>query len=263
MLTAGEMKAESFVLTLGDAFNFDSDSINDGFPVLAGMGGTPVASNPTVIYGSGNDDTLHNYSVLDRFVTTVHQEAQGFTVGEFITYAQSKSSLPALKDLNLTFDGNDKVRFWEIDQAGFDDLDIYTYTSLHGAERYNFPFLYQYWNYSAQDYYDPAGKMSRNEVIDHIFENGQSEIFLMSVRSFSQRYIVIDEKYDNNDYNLESYWSACNLLDLVNSYRSKTEAITANARMAVNEIVVTVPRPVHSAQVGGLAASEWLYYNYL
>ena len=46
------------------------------------------------------DTTNHNYSLLDRFVTTVHQEAQGFTVAEFVEYAQSKSAVEAIKDLD-------------------------------------------------------------------------------------------------------------------------------------------------------------------
>lgn len=159
------------------------------------------------------DTTNHNYSVLDRFVTTVHQEAQGFTVPEFVTYAQSKSTLDSLKALTLTFAGEDEVAFWEIDQTAFDDMDTYSYNDLYGVARYNFPLLYAYWDYRTQDYYDPAGQMTRDEVIDYIFENGEPETFLLSVRAFSQRYMVTEEKYDAGDYNMENYWQSQGVMD--------------------------------------------------
>ena len=164
-------------------------------------------------------NAVHNYSMLDRYVTPVHQEAQGFTVGEFIAYAQSKSDVGALRNIKLTFDGIDKIRFWEIDQAGYDDLDTYTYNDLYGVARYNFPLLYQYWNYTTQDYYDPSGEMPRAAVIDHIFSSGQSEVFLLSVTAFSQRYILTEEKYGTGDYNLENYWNSQGLLDNERSVR--------------------------------------------
>ena len=173
----------------------------------------PVSAMEADMKAGKINDALHNYSVLDRFVTTVHQEAQGFSVGEFVAYAQAKSGVPALRGLKLTFDGSDKIRFWEIDQTGYDDFDTYTYDDLYGVSRYNFPLLYQYWNYATQDYYDPAGKMSRDEVIDHIFKNGQSEVFVLSVRAFSQRYIITDYKYNTNDYKMESCWFDKGLLD--------------------------------------------------
>ena len=159
------------------------------------------------------DTTLHNYSVLDRYVTTVHQEAEGFTVPEFVDYAQSKSSLSGLRNLSLSFAGTDEIAFWEIDQTGFDDMDTYSYDDLYGVARYNFPLLYQYWNYRTQDYYDPAGKLSREEVIDHIFQSGEPETMLLSVRAFSQRYMITDEKYGAGDYNMENLWRDSELLD--------------------------------------------------
>ncbi|MCD7947634.1 MAG: S-layer homology domain-containing protein [Oscillospiraceae bacterium] len=156
---------------------------------------------------------LHNYSVLDRFVTTLHQEAQGFTVGEFIDYAQGKSTSDTLRALDLSFQNEDKIAFWEIDQTAYDDLDTYTYNTLYGVERYNFPLLYKYWDYTTQDYADPEGKMTRDEVIDYIFENGESENFLLSVRAFSQRYMITSEKMEAGDYNMENYWSQMGYLD--------------------------------------------------
>ena len=159
------------------------------------------------------DDTLHNYSLLDRYVTTVHQEAQGFSVPDFVTYAQKKSEVPSIRNLKLSFAGNDAIRFWEIDQNGFDDKDIYTWNQLYGVQRYNFPLLYEYWDYGTQDYYDPAGKMTRDEAVDYIFKNGEPETFLLSVRAFSQRYMVTDGKFGTGDYNLENCWQEQGLLD--------------------------------------------------
>jgi hypothetical protein len=158
------------------------------------------------------NDTLHNYSLLDRYVTTLHQEAQGFTVPEFIEYAKEKSDSAALRALPLSFSGKTAVQFWEIDQTGYDDLDTYTYEQLYGTPRYNFPLLYEYWDYATQDYKDPAGKMSREQVIDLIFAGGEPETVLLSVRAFSQRYMITEEKF-GVDYNMESYWSEKGLLD--------------------------------------------------
>ena len=44
MLSAADMQTDAFVLALGSAFNMDTDEINGGFPILAGMGGTPVTA---------------------------------------------------------------------------------------------------------------------------------------------------------------------------------------------------------------------------
>lgn len=159
------------------------------------------------------DSTNHNYSILDRYVTTVHQEAQGFTVPDYVTYAQSKSSLAALRELPLTFTGTDKIAFWEIDQNGFDDKDTYSYHDLYGVARYNFPLLYEYWDYRSQDYSDPAGKLSRDAVIEHILSRGEPESVLLAVRAYSQRFLITDEKYGAQDYNMENYWKTTGKLD--------------------------------------------------
>ena len=172
----------------------------------------PVSEMEADMAAGKIDSTLHNYSLLDRFVTTLHQEAQGFSVPEFIDYAKGKSSLASLRSLPLALNGESTVQFWEIDQRGYDDMDTYTYDELYGVARYNFPLLYQYWDYTKQDYYDPAGKMSRAEVIDYIFENGRPETVIMSVRAFSQRYMITSEKF-GVDYNMESYWNEKKLLD--------------------------------------------------
>ena len=158
------------------------------------------------------DNTLHNYSMLDRFVTTIHQEGQGFTVPEFIDYAKGKSSTAAIRSLPLALSGDSVIKFWGIDQTAYNDLDTYTYSDLYGDIRYNFPMMYEYWDYTRQDYYDPAGKMTRSEVIDYIFDHGEQRLFILAVRSYSQRYMVTDEKF-GTDYNMENYWNTRSLLD--------------------------------------------------
>ncbi|MDR3278175.1 MAG: hypothetical protein LBT12_05320, partial [Oscillospiraceae bacterium] len=158
------------------------------------------------------DATLHNYSLLDKFVTTLHQEAQGFSVPDFIDYARGKSTVAAIKALPLALEDASTIQFWEIDQTAYDDMDTYTYGDLYGVPRYNFPLLYEYWDYKTQDYYDPTGKMTREETIDHIFKNRQPELFVLSVRAFSQRYMATSEKF-GVDYNMESYWFNQGFLD--------------------------------------------------
>lgn len=172
----------------------------------------PVSEMEADMKAGKIDETIHNYSLLDRFVTTLHQEAQGFTVPEFIDYAREKSTLASLRELPLSLTGGSEVSFWEIDQTGFDELDTYTYGELYETPRYNFPLLYEYWDYEKQDYYDPAGKMTREQVLDRIFENGEPETVILSVRAFSQRYMVTSEKF-RIDYNMENYWSNQSLLD--------------------------------------------------
>ena len=176
----------------------------------------------------------HNYSVLDKYVTTLHQEAQGFTVPEFVTYAQEKSTLPALQSLNLRFAGRDEVAFWEIDDDGYDELDTYTYADLYGVARYNFPLLYEYWNYKTQDYYDPAGNMSREQVIDYIFDHGEPETWLLSVRAFSQRFQATGEKYGAADYNMENYWQTQGLMDNERTIRLMAPMTEAELRGKVS-----------------------------
>ena len=201
--------------TVGTVLFYVTNS--DGDEILVSQ--LPVEMMEADMKAGKIDNTVHNYSLLDRFVTTLHQEAQGFTVPEFVEYAQGKSTAPVIRGLDLAFAGNDTVRFWEIDQAGYDNMDSYTFDNLYGETRYNFPLLYQYWNYTTQDYYDPAGKMTREQVIEHIFKNGDEEIFLLSVRGFSQRYMITYEKYDAKDYNMESYWYSGGLLDNARTIR--------------------------------------------
>lgn len=209
------------------------------------------------------DMANHNYSLLDRYVTPVHQEAQGFTVPEFVTYAQSKSAAAGIKNLSLTFAGKDKISFWEIDQRGFDNLDTYTSDDLYGVARYNFPMLYQYWNYRTQDYYDPAGKLTRDEVVDHIFENGEPETMLLSVHAFSQRYMITDGKYNAGDYNMENLWHDSGVMDAQRTIRvmkPMTEAelrnkasTAADTRYWVANILLDMEKKPPIASLGKVA----------
>jgi hypothetical protein len=184
------------------------------------------------------DDTVHNYSLLDKFTTTVHQEAQGFTVPDFIEYAQSKSPLGSLKSLPLELSGESQIAFWEIDQTGYDDMDSYTYADLYEVPRYNFSRLYEYWDYAKQDYYDPNGKMTKAEVIDYIFENAEPETTILSVRAFSQRYMQTPEKFEI-DYNLESYWYNSGLLD-------NQRTIRVMIPMTKDELLTKAPTAMNS-----------------
>lgn len=224
----------------------------------------PVSGMEADMAAGSIDTANHNYSLLDRFVTTIHQEAQGFTVPEFVAYAQAKSSSPALKSLPLTFAGEDKIAFWEIDQTGFDDMDTYTYGDLYGVARYNFPLLYQYWNYRTQDYYDPEGKLSRDEVIDRIFQGGEPETMLLSVRAFSQRYMITEGKYDAGDYNMENLWLSRGLLDNERTVRvmkpmTKDELYNkqptaADTRYWVSRILLDMAASPSLSSLGAVAA---------
>lgn len=159
------------------------------------------------------DSALHNYSILDRYVTTVHQEAEGFTVPEFVTYARGKSTQAALRALDLTFAGQDAIRLWEIDQTGFDDMDTYTCDALYGAARYNYPLLYRYWDYRTQDYADPDGVLTRQQAVEKILQSAEPEVPLLSVLAFSQRYMITEGKYGTGDYQMENCWKTSGLLD--------------------------------------------------
>lgn len=224
----------------------------------------PVSEMEADMAAGKIDTTNHNYSLLDRYVTTVHQEAQGFTVPEFVAYAQSKSTLDSLQNLNLSFAGEDRVAFWEIDQSGFDEMDTYSYNDLYGVARYNFPLLYEYWDYRTQDYYDPAGIMTRDEVIDYIFANGEQETFLLSVRAFSQRYMVTDEKYESGDYNMENLWQTMGVMDnqrTIRMMKPMTEeelrdkiSSTADTRYWIANILLNMAQKPNVAPLGRVAA---------
>ena len=225
----------------------------------------PVSEMASDMAAGRIDRAVHNYSLLDRYVTTVHQEAQGFTVGDFVEYAKGKSSLSSIQNANLTFAGQDAVNFWEIDQTGYDEMDSYTYEDLYGVQRYNFPLLYKYWNYKTQDYYDPDGSMSRDEVVDYIFENGEPEVFLLSVKALSSRYMASD-KYGSGDYNMEDVWNNSGKLDTERTIRlmkPMTEeelrsgtSTAADTRYWVARILLEMASAPNITSQGAVAAPE-------
>ena len=162
-------------------------------------------------YLNNNLDTygrVHNYSVLDSYVTPVHQEAQGFTAQELLGYAISQSTLENIDELGLSFSGEDSVAFWEIDDNAFDAADTYTYDSLYGVTRYNFPALYANWDYEKQVYVDRGA----------IWDSREEEQALLSITAYSQRYIV-SPLYGTGEYNMENYFDNQGLLDTARTMR--------------------------------------------
>jgi len=151
---------------------------------------------------------VHNYSVLDSYVTPVHQEAQGFTVPELLDYAISQSTLENIDELGLSFNDEDAIAFWEIDGNAFDAVDTYTWNVLYSVPRYNFPALYANWDYKKQVYADK----------DAIWNSREEEQALLSITAYSQRYIVSD-LYNTGEYNMENYFDNRELLDTARTMR--------------------------------------------
>ena len=159
------------------------------------------------------DPANHNYAVLDRYVTPVHQEAKGWTIPDFVRYAQEHSTVEELKELPLTYTAGDQVAFWEMDQTDFDNRDVYSYEDLYGVPGYNFPLLYRFWNYRTQTYCDPDGAMTADEVIDHIFAGGERELPLLAVQSYSGRYMNVEDQFSEKNFNMENQWETRGLMD--------------------------------------------------
>ncbi len=224
----------------------------------------PVAAMEQDLENGMMDNTLHNYSLLDSYVTPVHQEAQGLTVAQFVEYAQSKSTADNVAEADLTFQGKDSISFWEMDKTGYKDQDTYTYDQLYGTKRYNFPLIYQYWDFKTQDFYDPAGKLSRAQVLDKIFAAGEEETFLLGVRGYSQRYMVTQGKYGTGDYDMENYWQSQGLLDSARSLRVMVgmtkedlysgKATASNTRYWVQNVRLTMASRPQIAPLGDVAA---------
>ena len=160
-----------------------------------------------------------NFSILDRFVTPVHQEGTGFGLEEFISLAAEKSESETIRASGLAFDKNDSIAFWEIDQQGFDDMDDYTWSELCGTERYNFPRLYEYWNYKTQTYGNSSGTMNSEEAEKIIADGAERAEVMLAVSSYSQRYFQTEEKYLRYDYDMEHYFAGAGLLDTARSLR--------------------------------------------
>ena len=222
----------------------------------------PVAAMEQDLENGMMDNTLHNYSLLDSYVTPVHQEAQGLTVAQFVEYAQSKSTADNVAEADLTFQGKDAVSFWEMDKTGYKDQDTYTYDQLYGTKRYNSPLIYQYWDFKTQDFYDPAGKLSRAQVLDKIFAAGEEETFLLGVRGYSQRYMVTQGKYGTGDYDMENYWQSQGLLDSARSLRVmvgmtkedlySSKATASNTRYWVQNVRLTMASRPQIAPTGAM-----------
>ena len=151
---------------------------------------------------------VHNYSVLDSYVTPVHQEAQGFSMNDMLDYAKSKSTLDNINSLGLTFSGTDSIRFWEMDDTAFDAADTYTYNSLYGVNRYNFPAMYANWNYTTKAYSSSGA----------IWASREEEVPLLSITAYSQRYMA-SSLYGTDDYNMENYFDSHSLLDTAKTVR--------------------------------------------
>ena len=160
-----------------------------------------------------------NFSILDRFVTPVHQEGRGFGLEEFISLAAEKSESAAIRGSGLSFDKNDNIAFWEIDQQGFDELDDYTWSELCGTERYNFPRLYEYWNYKTQTYGNDSGTVAAAAAERFIADGAERAEVMLAVSSYSQRYFQTEEKYLRYDYDMEDYFAGAGLLDTARSLR--------------------------------------------
>ena len=64
---------------------------------------------------------------------------------DFIEYAQWASEASNLNGVPLSFQGNDSIGFFTLDD-GSGASRTYTYNELYGIRRYNFPLLYEYWD---------------------------------------------------------------------------------------------------------------------
>lgn len=263
-LTLGAAGAQAKTTSLGQTVDMTLFYVRNAAGEDILVSHVPVSELEADLAAGRIDGTNHNYSLLDRYVTPVHQEAQGLTVGEYVDYARARSTVEALRTLPLRFAGEDRVSFWEIDQSGFDELDTYSYEALYGAARYNFPALYEYWNYRTQDYGDPAAGLTRGEAIERIFASGEPETVLLSVRAFSQRYIAADGKYGTGDYNMENAWQSAGLLDNQRTLRlmkPMTEAelrdkthTASDSRYWIANILLRMEQPPEITPLGAVAA---------
>jgi hypothetical protein len=107
--------------------------------------------------------------------------------------------------------------------------------------------------------------MTRDRVIDHIFDGGEPEIFILSVRAFSQRYMITEEKY-GVDYNMENYWNDSGIMDNARTIRimkpmTKDELYdktptASDTRYWVANISLNPEDPPQLASRGKVAAPE-------
>jgi hypothetical protein len=97
-----DMKSNEFVLMLGNEFNLDSDNINNGFPILAGMGGTPAVA-PSI-----------DFTALKAAIEEA--EAMEANVGAFIQNANWARMLNTLGSARTTYNNTNATQA-QIDAA--------------------------------------------------------------------------------------------------------------------------------------------------
>jgi hypothetical protein len=174
---------------------------------------------------------VHNYSILDQYPTVVHQEAQGFSVEQFLDYAKANSGLPAVSTSPLRFENDDQVSFWEIDDDGYDAADTYAWTDLYGEMRYNYPAMYQNWNDYTSSYVDK----------DAVRASARSETVVLSVTAFSERYfltvpnkeVVYMEGYFDDDGRLDTARTVRLMLPLTAQQFEDQAKTASNSRYGI------------------------------
>ncbi|MCD7948113.1 MAG: C39 family peptidase [Oscillospiraceae bacterium] len=153
---------------------------------------------------------VYNYSAIDAYKTPVHQEARGFTVEEFVSYMVNQSSDSGIQDLGLSYSkSSDSIAFWSMDETDFKEENTYTYAELYETTRYNFPALYECWDYLAQKYTDK----------ERVWESREEVPVILSIDEYSERYFNMIEKYYSDDYHMENYFYDNALLDTQRSVR--------------------------------------------
>ncbi|MDR1291842.1 MAG: metallophosphoesterase [Clostridiales Family XIII bacterium] len=200
---------------------------------------------------------VHNYAILDNFVTTVHQEAQGFTVNGLLDYALAQSAISsAASGWGLGFAGQDSVSFWEIDGGGFDAADTYTYQSLYGVPRYNFPALYT--NFTS----GTGGSYSYKDK-DAVWESRAPEEAILSITAYSSRYGLLK----NAPADVEGYYDSLGLLDTARTMRlmlpqtqddfDNVRPTAMNSRYGITYIRYNMAAPPAIASSGTVAKPTW------
>jgi hypothetical protein len=84
--TADEMRTSAFALALGEAFNLDSDTINNGYPVLDWQGGTEPVRLPYDISWYNTTDTSFEIGTADElkgFAAIVNGTVEGIEQDSF------------------------------------------------------------------------------------------------------------------------------------------------------------------------------------
>jgi len=225
MGTDAEAKGDPSDQTVGTVFMYLLNDRNEQILV------SQNSVNEMYNYYLENPDEFHfyNYSILDKFATPLHQEASGFTVLEFVKYALANSTDEGVRGISEIFEGEDQISFWEMDDTKFDDVDTYTYDDMYGVKRYNFPALYQNWDYDIYKYTD----------MDAIWASREEVQFLLSVVAFSQRFIDTADKYNaadssQSDFDMENLWTTQGKLDTQRTVRLMVGMTEADFRGQVS-----------------------------